>query len=60
MHADRNQKIEDLIGVEEGIYKLATLANKGTYTVGEQAVKAHAFEAEFFMATLELPLPIRA
>src|SRR5450432_218917 len=60
LHSDRNQKVEDLIAVEEGVNEFVSLSNQRTKIIGEQSMEAHAREAEFFMAAFELLLPVRA
>src|SRR5438876_8356107 len=60
LHSGRNQKIENLIGIEEGIDQFISLTNQRAEIVGEQSMKAYPLEAEFFMAALELLLPICA
>ena len=59
-HADREQEIHDLVGVEEGVQRLLVLAHKGSHVVIENAVKAHVPEPEFPMRARKLRLPVRA
>ena len=60
LHADRKQKIENLVGVEKRVEKRVALANQRTHVVAQNAVKANMLHAKLVMRLLQLRLPIGA
>ena len=59
LHADREQVVENLVGIEERIEQLAALIDQRAHVVRKDAVKPHMLHSEFGMRALELPLPVR-
>ena len=59
-HADREQKIHDPVGVEEGVQPCSTLAGKRVHWVRQQPVEANVLQAELTVRFLQLRLPVRA
>ena len=58
-HSYRKEKVDNLIGVEEGIKELFFFAYERSHLVGKQRMKTHVLKAEFAVATQHLRLPVR-
>jgi hypothetical protein len=58
-HPNREEEVDNLIGVEEGIEKLFFLADERAHVVGEERMKAHMPKSEFVVAPRYLRLPVR-
>ena len=59
-HADRQQKIKNLIGVEERIEQRLAFGGQGAHVIAQQAVKAHMAKAQFMVRAPHLRLPVGA
>ncbi len=57
-HADGQQEIENLVGVEERIEQGVALTDERSHVVAQDAVEPHMFHAEFVMRLFHLRLPI--
>jgi hypothetical protein len=58
-HSDRKQKVDNLVGVEEGIEELLFLAHERSHLVGKQRVKTHVLESPVRGGNAASALPIR-
>ena len=59
LHADRKQKVEDLVCIEERIEKGVAFADQRAHVVAQQAVKAHMAESKLVVRAPHLRLPVR-
>ena len=59
-HADRQQKVEDLIGIEERIEELLALADQRAHVVRQDAMEAHVLHAEVVVRSFQLCSPVGA
>ena len=57
-HADRHQKIENLVGVEKRINECVTLANQRSHVVVQQSVEPYIAEIEIGLCLAQLRLPV--
>lgn len=57
-HVDREQKVEDLIGVEERLHERVAFADQRAHVVGKQAMKPDVQEAQLAPAAGQLALPV--
>ena len=64
-HPHVEQEVDDLIGIEKGVLQRllsgvarGPVTEDGVHHAGEDAVKAHALEAEIAVGVLELDLPV--
>lgn len=60
LHANGQQEIKNLVGIEKGIEQLVALVDQRAHVIAENAVKTHVFHAEFVVRTPQLGLPIGA
>ena len=59
-HADRQQKIEDLIGIGERIEEFRALADQRAHVVRQDAMEAHVLHAEVVVRPCQLCAPVGA
>src|ERR1019366_6712905 len=58
-HSYRKEKVDNLIGVEEGIKELFFFAYERSHFVGKHRVKTDVLKAQFVVAKQHLRLPVR-
>jgi hypothetical protein len=57
-HANREEEVDDLIGVEKGRQQPAVVRDKGDDVIGQQSVKPHVAKSQFRVAAAKLLLPV--
>jgi hypothetical protein len=57
-HANRQEEVDDLVGVEEGVQQLVSVCDDRPDIIRQQPVKAHVTKSQLGLATSKLLLPV--